>query len=172
MGDPTRYAPPSQGSAWSRMPGVDATATAHAIRGLPLVRGLLAGAGADIACFHFEFARRHNGYRCTLWRPDGSGYQVASSAREITRAVLSEVCGALAPLARDLAARWPAMARPRVIGMATDGHCIVFNAGHPSCEGVEWLDQHILGRSPGVLLAGDPHKGPLGLIVSNREAQQ
>ena len=148
------------------MPGIDSSASAHAMRGMPLVRALLIGAGAELACFHFELARRHNGYRCTMWRASGGGYDLSPSGRNVTRGVLSEVCGSLAPLARNLSARWPEQARPRIIGVATDGHAILFNADQPSGEGVDWLEQHIRGRSPGVLLAGDVGTGAFARMCS------
>lgn len=152
-------------ATWSRLPGLDRVAVAHAVHRLPLIRAVMAGKDARIACFHIDVRGRRKQYGCTLWRGDLSiGFEMIDGAREMTHAMLSEICGSLAPLAKDLAARWPERARPGVIGIGTDGHRIVFNAEHPSCNGEAWLDEHIAGRSPGAIVADDGTPSLLEII--------
>lgn len=160
------YSPQAGASViWARMPGLDRVAVSHAVQKLSLVRSFLAGARSEIACFHIETKRRRRQYSCTLWRGTLSdGYEIVDGSAEMTHGMLSEICGALAPLARDLAARWPDRARPSTIGIATDGHRIVFNAEHPSCTGDAWLAAHLSGRSPGTLIADDGKGGVLTRI--------
>ena len=156
--DPTaRYVPTvGRAATWSMLPGLERSAVTHAIQKLPLIRAVLAGSRSQIVCFHMDVRGRRKKYGCTLWRGDVSGgFDIVDGGQEITHATLSEICGSLAPLARDLAARWPERARPGIIGIGTDGHRLVFNAEHPSCGGSSWLEEHIAGRSPGSIVADD-----------------
>lgn len=162
----TLYRPePGPSSAWTAMKGIDPSAVAHAVHRLPLIQAVLAGLRADIACFHIGLRSRRRDYSCTVWCGDAErGYEIRDAGRDITHATLSEICGALAPLARDLSARWPERARPSRIGIASDGHRIVFNAEHPSCAGSDWLSGHMAGRTPLTLIADDGQSGALERI--------
>jgi len=155
----------SEGATWSTMAGIDRSAVTHAVQRLPLVRALLSGSRAQLACFHIDTRGRRRKYSCTLWKGDlENGFEIEDGTGEMTHSVLSEICGALAPLARDLAARWPDRARPARIGVATDGHRVIFNAGHPSCAGPEWMSQHLSGHAPLTLIADDGTDGLLETI--------
>lgn len=156
---------PGIGATWSTMPGVDPAVLVHAVHRLPLIRAVLTGARASIACFHIGLRPRRRLYACTFWRGDPEkGYVIDDAGADITQATLSEICGALAPLARHLSERWPDRARPLRIGLASDGHRIVFNAEHPSCAGTEWLAGHLCGRTPLTLIADDGSRGALDQI--------
>lgn len=160
------YVPtPAARTAWTTMPGLDQGAVGHVVQKLPLIRAMLAGARAEIACFHIEAKGRRRNYRCTLWRHSAAGgYDIKDGTSDMTSAMLSEICGSIMPLARDLVARWPEQARPPVIGIATDGHRIVFNAEHPSCAGEAWMSQHLSGRAPGAILSDDGRTGAIARI--------
>ena len=159
----TRYIPTSgRGQAWTTLPGVDRAAVSHVLQRLPLIRAVMGGARAQIACFHVETRGRRRRYACTMWKGDGrQGFLIEDATASMTHATLSEICGALAPLVSDLSARWPERARPAVIGVATDGHRVVFNADHPACRDSSWLEEHIAGRSPGAIVADDGVPGML-----------
>ena len=161
-----RYVPVvGRETVWTTLPGLDRAAVTHALQRLPLIRAVLAGCHAQMACFHIDVGGRRRRYACSMWRGDlNQGFTIGDATAEMTHATLSEICGALAPLARDLAARWPERARPGVIGIGTDGHRIIFNADHPSCRDEAWLDEHIAGRSPGAIIADDGTPGILETI--------
>ncbi len=157
-------------AVWSEMSGLDRSAVTHALQRLPLVRAVLAGSHAQIACFHIDLRARRRQYACTMWRGNAdTGFVIEDGTSALTHGTLSEICGALAPLARHLASRWPERARPGVIGVATDGHRVIFNAGHPACRDHGWLEEHIAGRSPGTIVADDGKPGLLEKLSPRKE---
>lgn len=151
---------------WAIMPHVDGRAITHARAKMALIRAALTGAGAVVAVFRIDqIDTRHRRYCCTLWRADGmGGYRIDPSDGAIGDAVVSQICGALSDMARDLSARWPASARPPAIGMVTDGHRIVFNAAHPAATGADWLLDHVCGASPATILVDDGGEGHLDIL--------
>lgn len=50
-------------------------------------------------------------------------------------------------LARHLALRWPAQARPKLIGIVTDGVGVAVSGTHPSALSRDWLSDHLSGRA-------------------------
>lgn len=153
------------GTVWNVMPDVKRTLVTHVLAKLPLVRAVLAGSHAEIVCFHVSMERRRNRYDATFWRGDSvSGYALEDGASLMTHSTLSEICGAMVPLVRDLSFRWPEKARPLVLGLATDGDRVLFSAEHPSCKGTAWMRQHLLGRSPASIICDEGHKGVLSKI--------
>jgi len=162
---------PAGAHDWGVMRGLTRKSTRRAESGLGLMRAMMTGSKTTLACFHIEMTKPH-GYSCTLWRraPDGS-YRLRDGADAMTGRTLEEICGWLAGLARDIAAQWPERARPATIGLATDGHWIVFNAAHPSCRGTDWIDQHLSGRSPATIVAKDDGLGFLSSLSQPQEMQ-
>lgn len=156
---------------WGTMRGLARKSTRRAESGLGLMRAMMTGSRTTLACFHIEMTKPHR-YSCTLWRrTPGGSYELRSGEDAMTERTLEEICGWLAGLARDIAAQWPDRARPTTIGLATDGHWIVFNAAHPSCRGTDWIDQHLSGRSPATIVAKDDGMGFLSSLSQSQEMQ-
>lgn len=161
-----KYVPQQNASAfWAKIPEIDFQYVAHATGKLPLIRSLLMGTKAQIACFHINLAAKRKSYKCTFWKGDAKdGFVISDGTKEMTSSTLSEICGGLAPLARHLAQRWPEAARPSIIGFATDGHRIIFSSEYPACEDEDWLKQHLSCRSPSALIADDGAGGIISVI--------
>lgn len=156
---------------WTAMRGLTKASINRAIAGLGLMRAMMTGSKSTLACFHIELGKPHQ-YSCTLWRREADGsYQLSDGSQSMTERTLEEICGWLGGLARDIAAQWPVRARPSTIGLATDGHWIVFNAAHPSCHGTDWIDQHLSGRSPATIVVRDKELGFLSSLSQMQEMQ-
>lgn len=166
------YSPPvGREAAWGDMPGMDARTRAHTLSKLPLVRAALTGAKAQILCVHVEMGSKRKSYSCTLWRQSDDGaYDISDGHTHVNETILSEICGSFGPLVRNLHARWPDRAKPKVMGLATDGHRVVFNATNPACIGSGWLDDHLTGRAPGVSIADDGEEGEIDRMCGKGSA--
>lgn len=150
---------------------VSRASSRRAVSAISLARTMMASSRSTLACFHITTTRPHR-YSATLWtrQPDGA-FAMNPGTTAMTQATLDEICGWLAGVAREIATQWPERARPATIGMATDGHWMVFNAAHPSCEGSAWLDEHLSGRSPAAIVARDDGMGFLSSLSEAQELQ-
>ena len=166
------YRPPRDASPpWGQMPGIDGRTVANAQSRLPLVRAALLGSKSVIMCVHIEMTQKRQAYKSSLWRTVDAGYQIIDGGTHLTPETLAEICGSFGPLARNLYARWPDRARPKAIGLATDGHRVVFNATHPACVGSQWLDDHLTGKAPGVSIVSDGTPGEIDFICAAGRAK-
>lgn len=64
-------------------------------------------------------------------------------------------CAEIIAIAAELAHRWPENARPRAIGLVTDGSLLAFNPGRPDARSYAWLHDHLSGRSPCAPVIGE-----------------
>lgn len=61
----------------------------------------------------------------------------------------------LGDLANELLRKWPEGSEPNSIGLITDSKTIVFNAGRPEANGMEWYEDHLEGKSQAAIVAGE-----------------
>ena len=64
-------------------------------------------------------------------------------------------CAEIIAIAAELANRWPENARPRAIGLITDGTLLAFNPGRPDARSYAWLHDHLSGQSPCAPIIGE-----------------
>jgi len=155
------YRPRRTAARWAVMPNVTSRARRFAQLAVGPSADALRQLSAELIVIHFQGI---NGQRrkiaASVWCPDGDGFRIFDG-QNLHQAVLSEIAGALGETVRELAARWPANARPRTIGLALDGNAIVFNATYPGAEGHKWLEEHLAGRAPAAMLHNDGGEGLL-----------
>ncbi len=64
-------------------------------------------------------------------------------------------CAELIAIGAELVSRWPENARPRAIGLITDGQILAINPGRPEARAYSWLHDHLSGQSPCVPVIGE-----------------
>lgn len=162
--------PEASDTHWGLLPDVSAKNIKYAVAKLQMIRGVLAGAKGEILCLHIDVRSRRRPHNCTVWRgSSASGYVVEKANGHITGSLINELCSAFAPLAREIASRWPERVRPEIIGIATDGHRIVFSPEYPQCHGNEWLILHQKGKAPASIISDDGVNGFFSKISSNKD---
>lgn len=162
--------PDGSGSQWGVLPDVSMRHVKYAVAKLQMIRGVLAGAKGEILCLHIDVRARRRPHGCTVWKGSHAlGYAVEKADGHITASLIDELCSAFAPLAREIASRWPERVRPEIIGIATDGHRIVFSPEYPQCHGSEWLIFHQKGKAPAAIISDDGINGFFSKISPSKD---
>ena len=133
------------------IPDIDQHALRQAAKGQVRLAHLLANHQADFASIVVSgLTGGRLRYAVQLWCFENGELKRCSA--KITKAIIEEVSGSYAGMARHIAKRYPENSRPAVIVMGSDGRSLMFNPGRMSGEDAEWLLHHVEGKSPAAMI--------------------
>lgn len=152
------------------LPGTDAELALVALEIVELGAWLLAACDAPLLCLALTPAERAGGHPVTPWdrtmRPDtklGRSLCLPTSPNRPVVAKLDRAAGMLFGL---LQKRWPAYARPRRLGVITDGSGIGFSPDDPWPLRAGWLSHQVLAATRLTPILPFDAQGPWSMLTS------